>query len=293
MREYLHGLGKELADRIKVVTYTPFCQQEELPFGTYIFSDVDRLSGSQSTNVFRRWKVLQEAGCRLLNDPIRSFRRYDLLRWLYENGINDFDCYMVNEHRKPKRFPVFIRRAFDHDGAISDLLPDQAALDAALVEMRASAEWPGDKLITEYVDVGGKERIFRKFAAFRIGDRFIPRQIMARSTWVVKTPELHTPELAAEEAAHLENCPFEDLLMRVFRAARIEYGRVDYSVVDGRIRIFEINTNPSVIGVASTAQLTDPNSLRGPTYRKVMKKYMDALAALDDPRAGDPVPFTP
>jgi len=281
MREYLEGLGAPLADRVKVLTYPQFVRPYRVPRATYIFSDIDRLSGSQSYPISEMWKRLQDGGCRLLNHPMRSMRRYDLLRWLHENGINDFDTYMLIEHRKPKRFPVFIRRAHDHEGAMSALLPDQAALDAAIAEIRDVAEWPGDKMITEYIDTSSADGIYRKYAAYRLGDEIFARQIMAAEQWVVKKPEVDTPALAAEEAAYIREDPHRDLLMRVFRAAKIEYGRIDYAVVDGKVQVFEINTNPSVIGPRSSEQVNDPNSLRGAALRPVMKRYMEALAALD------------
>lgn len=282
MRDFLAGLGKSLADIVRVYDYTEFLQVRRLPArATYVFSDVDRLSGSQSSNIFERWRRLHGAGARLLNHPLRVMRRYDLLRWAYENGINSFDSYMVIEHRKPKRFPVFMRRAFDHEGSISPLIRSQEELDRAIAAMRAASEWPGDKIVTEYIDVSNEHGVFRKYAAFRIGDALFPRQIMAAKQWVVKKPEFDSPELAAEEAAYLEGNPHGEQLMRIFEAARIEYGRIDYCVIDGRVQVFEINTNPSIIGARSTAQILDPTSLRGPTYRKVIDRYIEAFAALD------------
>lgn len=282
MRDFLAGLGKPLADIVRVHDYTEFLKIRRLPArATYVFSDVDRMSGSQSIEIFERWGRLQYAGARLLNNPLRVMRRYDLLRWAHENGINSFDSYMVIEHRKPKRFPVFMRRAFDHEGSISPLIHNQAQLDRAVAAMRAAHEWPGDKMVTEYIDVSNKDGVFQKYAAFRIGDVLFPRQIMAAKQWVVKKPEFDSPELAAEEAAYLEANPHGEQLMRIFEAAHIEYGRIDYCVTDGRVQVFEINTNPSIIGVSSTAQIFDPNSLRGPTYRKVIDRYVEAFAALD------------
>ena len=282
MRDFLAGLGQPLADIVRVYDYSEFLRIQRLPArATYVFSDVDRLSGSQSLTIFERWKRLQDAGARVLNHPLRVMRRYDLLRWAYENGINTFDCYMVIEHRKPKRFPVFIRRAFDHEGSISPLIQNQAELDKAIAAMRAANEWPGDKIITEFIDVSDKDGVYQKYAAFRIGDALFPRQIMAAKEWVVKKPRVHSPELAAQETAYVEANPHREQLMRIFEAAHVEYGRIDYCVVDGRVQVFEINTNPSIIGENSTLQVLDPTSLRGPTYRKVMDRYIEAFAALD------------
>lgn len=282
MRDFLAGLGKPLADIVRVCDYSEFMRIRKLPArAAYVFADVDRLSGSQSINIFERWKRLEDAGARLLNHPLRVMRRYDLLRWAHENGINSFDSYMVIEHRKPKRFPVFIRRAFDHEGSISALIRDQAELDNAIAAMRAASEWPGDKIITEYIDVSNKDGVFLKYAAFRVGDTLIPRQIMAAKQWVVKKPEFDSPELAMHEAAYLSENPHGEQLMSIFKAAHIEYGRIDYCVIDGRIQVFEINTNPTLIGPRSTQEVMNPTSVRGRTYRKAIDRYIEAFAALD------------
>jgi hypothetical protein len=53
-------------------------------------------------------------------------------------------------------------------------------------------------------------------------------------------------DLRAKEYEYLRDNPHEDLLREVFRLAEIDYGRVDYTVVGGRVQIFEINTNPNV-----------------------------------------------
>ena len=39
--------------------------------------------------------------------------------------------------------------------------------------------------------------------------------------------------------------PHADELRKLFGAANIEYGRIDYTIADGRIQVFEINTNPA------------------------------------------------
>jgi hypothetical protein len=176
---------------------------------------------------------------------------------------------------------------------MSPLIADQQELDAALAAMRHEGQWPGDKMITEYIDVSDADGVFRKYATFRVGDRLIPRQIMAAKQWIVKKPEFDSPELAAEEAAYIRDNPHRDLLMRVFEAARIDYGRIDYTVHDGKLRIFEINSNPSIIGPRSTAQIMDPNSLRGSALRTAIDRYIEAMAALDTVRKNGDIEVRP
>ncbi|HLX69399.1 MAG TPA: hypothetical protein VKV04_07215 [Verrucomicrobiae bacterium] len=45
----------------------------------------------------------------------------------------------------------------------------------------------------------------------------------------------------------LEKNPHASALREIFDLARIEYGRCDYSVVNGRLQVWEINTNPIIM----------------------------------------------
>lgn len=279
--DFLEGPGKAIAARITPISYRDLRDLKSLPYGTWIFSDVDRLSGSQSAEIFSHWRALKDAGVPVLNDPINSMRRYELLRALHEAGSNDFDAYMFTEHRKPKRFPVFIRKAADHGGAHSALLPDQAALDAELARLEADNVWPGDRLIVEFIETADHAGIRRKYAALRIGDRLIPRQILHSREWVIKRHDLHEPELVAEEIDYLANGKDAERLMAIFDLANMQFGRIDYSFANGRLQVFEINANPTIIGRTSTAALDDPDAPRGATYRGVMEKITAALEALD------------
>jgi hypothetical protein len=291
MRDFLAGPGAALAPRMRVSGYLALRNRRDLPRGVYIFSDIDRLSGSQSAEVYLAWQKLKDAGVTILNHPINSMRRYELLRKLHEDGINDFDAYMLVEHRKPKRFPVFVRKAYDHGGAHSPLLTNQAELDAEIDRLDKAGIWPGDRLIVEFVETADPHGVRRKYAAMRIGDRLIPRQILHSKEWVIKRHDLHTPEFVAEEIAYLDANPDAGLLMKIFELARIEYGRIDYSFANGRLQVFEINANPTVIGRSSTAALTDPDAPRGETYRGVMQRIVDAFEALDTEGEGPPIPL--
>ncbi len=279
--DFLAGPGKVLADRIKPISFRELREMRTVPHGTWIFSDIDRLSGSQSVEIYPQWRALKDAGVQVLNDPINSMRRYELLRALHEAGSNDFDAYMFNEYRTPKRLPVFVRKVSDHGGAHSELLPDQAALDAELARLDGEDVWPGDKLIVEFIETADRTGIRRKYAALRIGDRLIPRQILHSREWVIKRHDLHEPALVAEEIAYLATNPDAAKLMAVFDLANMQFGRIDYAFANGRLQVFEINANPTIIGRRSTAALEDPASPRGATYRAVMERVIEALAALD------------
>jgi hypothetical protein len=63
--------------------------------------------------------------------------RYELLRNLREEGINDFDVIRADERRWPERYPVFLRHEHDHGRPLSsDLLHNKEALAAGLERAR-------------------------------------------------------------------------------------------------------------------------------------------------------------
>ena len=61
-------------------------------------------------------------------------------------------------------------------------------------------------------------------------------------------PKLIDNEIIEAERRFVEENPHADVLREVFHQAAIEYGRVDFALVDGRSQVYEINTNPLVMG---------------------------------------------
>jgi hypothetical protein len=255
LRWFCDGWGRELAHHLRFLTYDQLRGRGSLPAGAYIFADLERLDPETLDVASRAWRALTEnrAGPGpVLNDPIRSMRRYELLRTLFERGINDFDVYRLTEARRPRRFPVFLRGENDHEGPISALLHTPAELEKAIEAMICSGGHRQDKLVEEFVDVADRHGAYHLFSAFAVGTEIIPGYLDFSHHWVVKDEVqrggvLSDPEFAAPERHYLQMNPHEDILREVFALANIQYGRVDYAMVDGQIRVFEINTNPNVI----------------------------------------------
>ena len=66
------------------------------------------------------------------------------------------------------------------------------------------------------------------------------------SSWCVKASEFIEQELLEREIIDGENHQFDQAIMDAFQMTGIEYGRIDYAFVDGKLQIFEINTNPDM-----------------------------------------------
>jgi hypothetical protein len=243
-----------------------------------IFGDIDRLTGRMAEKMARlcdRARAGMPVGT-VLNHPTRSMRRYELLRNLHARGINSFNVYRLSEAREPQRYPVFLRRDSGHDGAASEPLPDRVAVDREIERLLAAGVPRDDILMVEYLDYRSSDGRFRKCGAYLIGDRFIPYQVEIADKWVVKLPAIVGPETAEEELAYVTGKHGHEALLRdVFAFANIQYGRIDYAIVDGKPQIFEINTNPVIIGPRSKVRE------RRAVFEHVIPRIRRAFAAID------------
>ena len=247
---YLSGWGASLSGIISLVSYEAILRQRKLAVGTYVFMNIDHVSGVEAERAELLWNYLHNSGCRirLLNHPTRSLKRYELLRTLKERGMNIFDVYRITEARCPKSFPVFIREANQHSGSLTPLIYTWEALELALKEILAGQMWSRDeKLIVEYCDTADNSGLYRKYSAFCVGNRIIPVYTSFSKNWVTKSSDSLADFMSDEELLYIHANPHEEQLREIFALANIQYGRIDYGVFNGRIQTWEINTNPHLI----------------------------------------------
>ncbi len=249
MVDYLGSWGRPLEGRIHIVSYKDLLGRDAFPAGVYIFSDLDRLNEPQLELLGRLWQRLYDAGpgFRLLNQPNQSLDRCALLRRLFVDGQNEFNAYYLKDAPRPLKAPVFIREARGHRGGLTQLITDQKQFDDAVAALIMSGIHPRDLLVVEYCNTADSDGIYRKYSCFRIGDRIIPRHQIFSENWVLKYPDLLEPGQIEEEWQFLKTNPHEQEIRRIYDAANIEYGRIDYSVLNGKIQVWEINTNPIVM----------------------------------------------
>ncbi len=254
MRLFIDSWGRGCASRITVLPYENLIWSDTLKPGTYIFSDIERLTDKERGTAAKVWDELSRAGTgvRLLNHPMRSMGRYELLRTLHERGFNQYNVYRTTERRMLKLFPAFLRGENDHSGSLTPILKTPDDLDAAMKKVSRRGETGKNRLIIEFCDTSDVSGIFRKYSAFIVGERIIPRHIFFSRNWMVKLPDLICESKVSEELRYLEDNPHESDLREVFRLAQISYGRVDYGMLNGKVQIWEINTNPMLAGNVSS-----------------------------------------
>jgi hypothetical protein len=281
-----------LAGRFEVLTYREAFERRRWRCGAVVFADVDRLDGGSALRAAHLRRDLQQTGApmRLLNHPTRSCRRFALLRRLHGAGINVHNVYRGDENRGPIRYPVFVRRESAHDGTLTSLLHDEAALRREIDRLTVLGFLPQDLLIVELCDTREPDGVYRKYTAFVVGDAVFQRYAFYGDDWHVKDPRggdvrrlRPEADMLEEERAFLDGDEHVALLRRAAALGEISFGRIDFGLKDGRPEIWEINTNPDPAIVVS-GEATERDEYIRPTGHRILR---DALAALDNDAAHD------
>jgi predicted N-acetyltransferase YhbS len=288
MRSYLESWGRDLAGRIAVVSYEELAAGRALPDrgASYVFSDLDRVSPQLRAALgAMHERLVSSAGkARVLNDPLRSLLRLDALRALHAQGVNAFDAWRLDDPRLPERFPVYLRRQAGFANNQPPLLRNADEYRQALAQIDARGLAREELMAVEFCDTADATGVYRKYGAFVIGGRIVPRHVFFSRRWMVKSADLVDPAKLAEEIEYLDANPHAELLRRAAEIAGVSYGRIDYGLLDGRPQIWEINTNPLLANLAR-----DENPARHPVHAKFAQMFGAALAAVDageEARAG-------
>ena len=242
---YLRSWGRPFLLAIQPFTYEQFLRRRTYRPGAYIFADIDRLSDDDRRRAQDAWQTLRRLPepCVLLNEPAACLRRYDLLATLHARGSNTFRAHHLDAPPAAIRFPVFLRVESDHAGNRTGLLSTPEELASTIAGLRAQGTRLDGWLIVEFSDTADEQGIFRKYSAFRVGERIIPSHMFIGRDWCLKHRKALSTE-PQEEWAYVAGNPHRDRLLEIFQLARIDYGRIDYTPFQGRLHVWEINTNP-------------------------------------------------
>jgi hypothetical protein len=289
-----------LGGRVAVLPYEELDDQRLEP-GTYVFADLERFTDAQLEPVVEVWQRLSQLGddVRLLNNPSTLLRRYDLLRALHERGVNSFTVHRLSElideqrmsgagpapgdlrpaaDRAPDRqvqFPVFLREERDHTKDLSPLIDGWASLYAETRRLLTDRRYRVDDLLAvEWCDTSDGHGVYRKYAAFVVGSEIVARSLMSSREWVISDFDLAEEPRWREAREYVATNPDADRLLEIARAGAVDYGRIDYARLDGRVQVWEINTNPCVI-------VPPDDEIGFELHRVPMRRIAAALIALD------------
>jgi len=297
VEQYRARVPGPIADRIASLSYREAADLPPRSGSTYVFTDFDRLTPpARAAAVRLADRYAATDGVAMLNHPSRSMRRYELLRTLEAAGINRFGAWRLDEGRRPRRYPVFIREEDRHDAPDPTLIVDDDGWDRAVAAVEQAGLCRERMLAVEYLDTRDADGIWRKYGAFRIGDAIVAGHVDHARQWLVKDTDLVDPGTVAAEVAFIEDNPYADQLRRAFDLARIEFGRADFAVVDGRIQVWEINVNPTIASEAS--QMASRRAVAEVYFPRIGRAFealmADRPAATRGTRAAArPAPATP
>jgi len=202
--------------------------------------------------------------------------RAGLLRALHDAGLNQFNAYRVEENIRPERWPVFIRTEGSHTAPVSGLLASWDAVRTAVDAAIEDGIPVSSMIIIEYAAEPVMPGLFRKLAGFRFGNAQFAHNCVHEDNWLVKYGQLGsaTPELYRDDLRIVRENPYAEDVSRAFDIARIEYGRADFGLVNGKVQIYEINSNPTV-----AFPLKHPSRDRIEAYALFRKNYLEAVDA--------------
>jgi len=272
-RQYERGLARLIA----MIPYETLPRLKEVPAGVYVFTDLETLTPAQLALARAAADQLEDAGARVLSHPVRALTRLPLLERLSHGGRNRFRAFRSTAIPPDLQFPVFLRLERDHEGPRTPLIETPEDLEQVILEGYAKGYDPFDLLVVEFLDTSDSAGIFRKYGAFRIGERIVARHLIGGRTWMLKAADrLKTAELLAEEHEYMNANPHQDRLRPLFELAGIAYGRIDYAMLGEDIQTWEINTNPVAM---SPTHHYDETQL--PHHQAVAARLREAFEGLD------------
>lgn len=272
---------KKHAVKLRVIDYESLFKLKRFPTGAYIFTDRERLDVWQQQAVSIIYNNLNQYPeyYKVYNDPAKILSKMGSLRLLYKKKINSFNCYSVIENTQPKQFPVFLKTEYEHKSPLSKLLKNQQELDQAISSFQQSRIPLDGMIITEYCSAPYRGEVFRRLSSYIISDHVSFAGTVHEKNWCVKygAPALVGDAEYLEEQDMIRQNYYRDEIQKIAHLLNIEYGRVDFNVVDGNIAVYEINTNPSIVPfVANHA-----NPIRNQNNRDIFEQYINNLIKID------------
>jgi hypothetical protein len=269
------------AGRVKALYYEDFPLRGPRPPGLYLFADIELMREDERIQALELYESLchDPVRYRVLNHPTQSLRRYDLLKHLAETKQNDFRAFRIADGwPEDLRYPVFLRPENEHHGALTDLLHNPSEIRGALATLSCLKPTQDSLLLAEYIHCADAEGIYRKYSVLRLGPHYIPAHMLVSRGWSLKDSQndLWNETLLAEEADYLKHNPHGEQVRQIFETARIEYGRIDYAMVEGRMQVFEINTHPTLF--TPNPQIYRPRQRHKDEFAE---RYFQAIKSLD------------
>ena len=221
---------------------------QEWKRGIYPFTSLDGMTKEQLVAAKWLWSRLSERPDAFapLNKPGKVIGRFELLRRLHQVGANEFNVHRVLGLPRDVRLPAFVRYENLHRGNLTALLDTRSQLDDAIARLLAKGERAEDLIVTEFLDYKDDDGVYRKYGAHIVGERLVPKHLMAGRHWMLKMKTTERRCVGGDELRFVTESPHRALLEPVFAMSGHTWGRIDYSIYKGRLQVWEINDNPEM-----------------------------------------------
>ncbi len=286
-RYFIEDRATDKPDRFRLLAPDLLPHNHRFVPGTYVFT-LDDLLPAEREAFGALWSQLgqQGPGVRLLNHPLQTMGRLALLHALHASGRSRVRAVRATEPVDSLRFPVFLREETRHTGTRTPLLHSPGELRRALRTLAFRGFHRSELLVVEFCDTADSEGLFRKYSAYIVGDRVIPRCLEFGTGWMVKhDARMYTPDRILEEREFVESNPHEAALREIFALAHTQYGRIDYTLLDGALQVWEINLNPTIGRYRphqdDVAEVRRVRALRGDTNDIFYTRFLAAWDAVD------------
>jgi hypothetical protein len=249
IQDYLTLYAPSLGAQLGVLHYEDLLQRTSATSGTYIFAALDQLSPGGMRLARELADQLQRPGAmsRVINHPGRAMLRLELLEALHRSGLNQHRAVRATGGLSELRYPVFLREECQHSGSLSPLLRNRTELNRILGRVVLQGYKLRDLLVVEFCQTADREGRYCKYAAYMIGSEIIADGRVRGNEWMLKAEQNELSEAALlEERAFVLGNPHEPELRPIFERAGVEYGRIDYSMNEGKVETWEINLNPTI-----------------------------------------------
>lgn len=288
IREYLELWGRDVASRFDVIHTETLPARRELRRGTYVLAALDQYSSGTAALVAAIHAQLSgHEGVRFLNHPSSTLQRFELLDTMHRSGRNDFRAVRVTDDWRSLRYPVFVRDSGSHDGALSPLLHTPIDVERAIGQALVQGRQLRRLMVVEFCDTADSDGSYRKYSAFVVGRHIVPRYLSVSREWMLKFQGSEfTLRMAEEERDYVLTNPHEAELRDIFALARVDYGRIDYGMKDGRLQTWEINLNPTIgRGLRTSSGKIPPEleAVRKPTKEHFYTRFREAWESVDSP----------
>ena len=239
--------GRDLADsKFESSCTSSLLDETRFERGTYVFSTIEEVAPPMERFIEElALRLGEDPAMRIFNDPKRVLRRFDLHAELWRLGRSRFRSLRAAGDLSGVLYPVFIRSERAHDGALSPLLSSPREVETWIGRAIALRRPLHDLMVVEFCDTADAGGGYRKYAAFNVGGRIVPRSMNYGRHWMLKfAGNDFTMAMAEEELQYVQSNPHEQELAEIFAIAHTDYGRIDYSIKDGRVQP-GVNLNPT------------------------------------------------